>query len=124
MYALQRGAYPDRLLLDCLVHRPNQDGLAGIRLAASGHAPVPVILVSFRTGLLAVPHRVSFGVAGQADIVSIGLFDEGENLWAWGALRPSSTGPGRPVGLEFPSHQIMVRPLPPIGRLIGGVTHD
>lgn len=124
LYAYQRGAYPDRLLLDCLVQPPNPDGLMGVRLVLGGHFPVPVFLQSFRTGLLAVPRRVSFEAAGQADVVSMGLFDEDENLWAWGAILPSYTGPGRPVGLEFRSHQIMVRPLPANGRRIGSGAHD
>ncbi len=109
--ASQRHIYPSSLLIDCLVGLPDPDGFGAIPLVMDGHAAISVGLQSFRTGLLAVPHRVTFGAAAQENVLALGLFDSKGMLWAWGTHQPSSVRPVRPVGLDFPSHHIMVRKL-------------
>jgi hypothetical protein len=110
--ASQRRIYPSNLLLDCLVGLPDPDGFGAIPLVMEGHAAISVGLQSFRTGLLAVPHRVTFSAAAQKNVLALGLFDVEGLLWAWGTHRHSSIRPERPLALEFPAYQIMVRRLP------------
>lgn len=109
--ASQQRIYPSSLLLDCLAGLPDPDGFGAIPLVMEGHAAISVRLQSFRTGLLAVPHRVTFSAAAQKNVLALGLFDAEGLLWAWGTHQPSSARAVRPIVLDFPSHHILVRKL-------------
>ncbi len=112
LLASQQRIYPSNLRLDCLVGFPDPDGFGALPLVMEGHAAISVGLRGFRTGLLAVPHHVTFSAAAQANVIALGLFDAVGVLWAWGTHHPSSMRPDRPLTLEFPAYQIMVRQLP------------